>query len=531
MDTSHIYYPPSSCVPTAPSRMGHKQSARAQARARANRRHVNLVAMPLSPRQQTEEKSRRHSVGSSMETFRSPRVLEEVVQVEMKHQTVLPQPRPPMTPEEAFDKLRQAVSVERHRGKDPIFNAPGAREVLAGLEAACWQPFTPDHDSSSDGCSRKRSNGVTTDEGGQVNQRTRILYSQLLRGTDEILRGEESVCQELRDQIRQVEERNSELPKMIQECQAAVTRAMESAVHGAVSFERRLSHANITDGADVAATTATIREEVAETRRRKGLRSWACNDLRAGLNDLITRRSELKQLVSVAIGDVKREEQANKLRAKRLEDLRTVSTATSLLPTGRVGSKTSTQQLLARLTLALAKNQVLQEARRDHKAFVRARTEAIFDVRNQLRELNNQRVTVETDLKGLEEEAAHMKRAFTPRPDWNELRDATVVTTAVDRVDASARMRMGATRNKLSGTKGADIDEDRASEQRIMQVLSSSWSTVAKIGAMAAELAKIRSRDHAGDTILAEQKKLKHLHKEIARLMQQLEAVKAQSAA
>ncbi|KAG1708903.1 hypothetical protein DVH05_022535 [Phytophthora capsici] len=343
-----------------------------------------------------------------------------------------------------------------------------------------------------------------------------------------MLHKEETACLELQEQIRQVEERNNELPKMIQECQAAVARAMESAVYGTVPTDRRLSTAGVLDGADVAATTATIREEITDTRRRKDLRTWACHDLRAGLNDLNTRRSELKQLVSVTVSDMKKEEQANKLRAKRLEDLRTISTATSLLPTGRVGSKTSTQQQLARLTLALAKNQVLTETQKERKAFVRARTEAIFDVRIQLRELNNQRVTVENDLKDLEEEAAHMKRAFTPRPDWDELHDATVVTTAVDKVDPSARMRMGATRNKLAGAKGADLDEDRASEQRVMQLLSGNWSTVEKVGAMATELAKIRSRDHAGDTILAEQKKLKQLHKEIARLMQQLEAVKAQ---
>ncbi|GMF24482.1 unnamed protein product [Phytophthora lilii] len=466
-----------------------------------------------------------------MEVFRSPRVLEEVVQVEKKHEVVSLRMQSPMTPEEAFTKLRQAVMATVHSGKSESFDATEAQEMIAGLEAACWQHFVPQNGDTAVINSRKCSNEGSSENGGHDSQQTRVSYSQVLRGTEEMLREEQAACEDLRNQIQQVEERNNELPKMIQECQAAVARAMESAVHGTTSLERRLSNAEIADGADVSATTATIREEITETRRRKELRSWACNDLRADLNDLFTRRSELKQLVSVATGDVKREEQANKLRAKRLEDLRTLSTAQSLFPTGPVGSKTSTQQQLARLTLALAKNQVLQEAQRDRKVFVRARTEAIFDVRNQLRELNNQRVAVEKDLKDLEEEAAHLQRAFTPRPDWSELHDATVVTTAVDRVDPSARMRMGATRSKLAGAKGADIDEDRASEQRVMQILSSNWSTVAKVGAMATELAKIRSRDHAGDTILAEQKKLKHLHKEIARLLQQLEAVKAQSAA
>ncbi|OWZ08539.1 hypothetical protein PHMEG_00018899 [Phytophthora megakarya] len=399
--------------------------------------------------------------------------------------------------------------------------------MLNGLEAACWQSFVSQDDGHSDGCARNCS---TNDRNRQSNQQPKLLYSQLLSGTEEMLREEEATCQKLRDQIQQVEGRTDELPKMIQECQAAVARAMKSAAYGTVSLERRQSLADLTD-VDVTATTASIREEFTETRHRKDLRMWACNDLRAGLNELITRKSELKQLVSIATTDVKREEQANKQRAKRLEDLRTISAASSLLPIGRGGSNTSTQQQLARLTLALAKNQVLQEARKERKAFVRARTETIFDVRSQLCELNTRRVAVEKELNELEEEAAQMKRSFTPRPDWNELHDATVVTTAVDRVDPTARMRMGATRNKLAGAKAADFEEDRASEQRIMQILSSNWSTIQKVGAMATELAKIRSRDHTGDTILAEQKKLEHLHKEINRLMQQLEAVKAQSAA
>lgn len=331
--------------------------------------------------------------------------------MEKKHQSVLPHQRPPMIPEEAFNKLRQAVLAISHSDKSASFNAVRAQEMLAGLEAACWRSFVPD-DSNDLACpspNRER----------EVAAQPRILYSQLLRGTEAMLQEEEAACQQLRDQIKQVEEHNNDLPKMIQECQAAVARAMESAVHGGSPVvERRRSSSSAPDEVDVSARTATIREGISEMRRRKDLRMWACNDLRAGLNDLHTRRSELKQLVSVTTGDVKREEQANKLRAKRLEDLRTLSTSTNLLPTGRVGSKTSTQHQLARLTLALAKNQVLQEAQRDRKAYVRARTEAIFDVRAQLRELNNERVAVEKDLKDLEEEAAHLKRAFTPRPDW-----------------------------------------------------------------------------------------------------------------
>ncbi|KAL4164528.1 hypothetical protein KRP22_004394 [Phytophthora ramorum] len=450
-----------------------------------------------------EQQAPRHGATLATETFRSPRVFEQIDQVEKSHQSALPHPRPRLTPEEAFNNLRRAVLAAANSGKSATLDAVAARDMLTGLEAACWQPFI-----------QQKSAG----------QHPRILYSQLLRGTEEILREEQAECQRLRDEIQQLEERNNHLPQKIQECQAAVARAMESAVRGDSLLDQKPTDT------DVSATTATIREELTKMRRRKDLRTFACNELRTGLNDLLTRRSELKQLVSVAICDVKKEEQANKLRAKRLDDLRTLTTAASLLPTGRVGSKNSTQQQLARLTLAIAKNHVLQEARTERKTFVRNRTEAIFEVRIALGQLNNERITVQADLQNLEQQAEHLQRAFTPRPDWSELHDATVVRTAVDRVDPSARLRMGATRNKLAGAKAGDVEEDRANEQRLTHILSSNWSTIAKVGAMAAELVQIRSHDHAGDTILTEQKKLKHLRKEIERLMQQLEAVKAQTA-
>lgn len=459
-----------SCVPTPPLQTAHKQSARAY-----GKRHR---AKPLSLH--IDYQNYRQSIDPPVTTFRSPRVLKEIVEVEKKHQH-----RFSMTPEEAFEKL-QRVRVNLPSERD-------AREVFNGLKSACWQPF-----ASISGESNQ-------------NHPSQILYSQLYFGTQETFRGEVAACQELRDQVRHLEERNNELPNRIQETQTALTRAIKFSGCDSVSSGSKLVS---TDNVDVNASSNY--QERKETRHRKELRTWVCSNLRATVNDLDARQIELKLQVNDTSCELKKEVQANNLQLKRLEDLRTLATTSSQ---GRGDLKNTLQQQLARFTLALAKHQMLLETLKERKAFVRARTEAIFDVRNCLHDLNNQRLSVEKNLKELEDQAEHMKRACTPRPEWSALHDATSVTTAVDHVDPLARMRLGAIQ-----------EEDRDCDTRVMQILTSKWSTVAKIDALATELETIRSRDHVIDTISSEETKLKILQHEIAHLLQQLQAVKGQTA-
>ncbi|RLN88981.1 hypothetical protein BBJ28_00016946 [Nothophytophthora sp. Chile5] len=499
METPCDLDPPASSSPASPLPT-YKQSARAHSRSRAPRR----------------------GMGFASETFRSPRVLEEVAQSEKKFRTASYQQEPFLAPEEAFDKLQQTVLALPRGGKSGSIDASEAQEMVDGLGAACWQPFaTETSDNDSDLHAFGHPEDGTNHE--RASSRPRVLYSQLLRGTEGRLDEQQAACQTLRDEIELVVERNNELPHLIKECQAAMARAAASASHGGAAGDRSINR-TVSGGGDVDGRTATMREEMTLLRRRKELRIWACNELRVGLNDHLTRRSELKNQISTVASDVKKEEQANKQRAKRLEDLRTspASSPSTYYVNSRIGSLSSVQQ---QLTLVLARNAALQEARRERKAYVRARTEAIFDVRNQVQALNDQRAVVDEELQDLDEEATHVKRSYTPRPDWSELQNATVVTTAVDRAASTARMRLGANRSKLKVEGGRDEADD---DLRVTEILSSNWSTVAKVSAMATELTRIRSRDHAGDTITVEQKKLKHLQKEIARTLQQLEAVKAQ---
>ncbi|RLN71579.1 hypothetical protein BBJ28_00024524 [Nothophytophthora sp. Chile5] len=499
METPCDLGPPASSSSPASSMSAYKQSARAHSRTRAPRR----------------------GVGFASETFRSPRVLKEVAQSEKKFHTASHQHEPFLAPEEAFDKLQQTVLALPRSGKSGGIDATEAQEMMDGLEAACWQRFaaeTSDNDSDLH-ASGHPEHGRNHE---RASSRPRVLYSQLLRGTEGRLGEQQAASQTLRDEIELVVERNNELPHLIKECQAAVARAVDSATHGGAAGDRSINQTVSSDGG-VDERMATMRKEMALLRRRKELRIWACNELRVGLNDHLTRRSELKNQISAVASDVKKEEQANKQRAKRLENLRTSPASSPSVPymNSRIGLSSVQQQL----TLVLARNAALQETRRERKAYIRARTEAIFDVRNQVRELNDQRAVVDEELQDLEEEATHVKRSCTPRPDWGELQNATVVTTAVDRAASTARMRLGANRSKLKGEGSRDEADE---ELRLAKILSSNWSTVAKVSAMATELTRIRLRDHAGDIITVEQKKLQHLQKEIARTLQQLEAVKAQ---
>ncbi|CEG44959.1 uncharacterized protein PHALS_01282 [Plasmopara halstedii] len=445
--------------------MDHKQSAR-------NRHKHDTVCLSLS--------YPIHDFDSPQAIFRSPRVLKQVAEAEKKHKV-----KKPMTPEEAFEKLQRLMLT--------MSSNKCTNEILGGLKHACWQSFA----SKSDDC----------------NQQSQVLYSQLFRCTQEMVLDEAAACQNLRNQIQQLTQRNNTLPERIKERQVALIREMESTVLGTKSLEPRDIS---TDKVD--ASSSAICHDKVSMRQRIELRTWACNNLRATIDDLELRHNDIKRQVHDASLELKKEEQVNHVKMKRLEDLRKVPITSSLSSLSRVGSRKCTQQQLARFTLALARNQLLQDTLKERQAFVQARTVAIFDVRNLLHDLNDQKMKVNIEFEGLQDQVAHIKRVCTPRPDWRELRDATSVTTAVDEVDLLAQMRSGALR-----------EEDRDNEQRVLRVLSSNWSTVTKASALAAELATIRSRDHAPDTISSEETKLKVLQSEIVRLRQQLEAIKGQS--
>ncbi|GAB9464369.1 hypothetical protein Gpo141_00001800 [Globisporangium polare] len=273
-----------------------------------------------------------------------------------------------------------------------------------------------------------------------------------------------------------------------------------------------------------------VDDKVQTLRRRRDLRVWACNELRSTINDHMTRASELKKEISALVLDIKKEEMAHKLKAKRVE---AIMAATSSRVSAAVSVDSSSQRVSPEdvVTQAHEKKEQLLEEIEQRKKHVRARTEDVFNARNEVSSLELKRAEVAASVAVLEQEIAHIQRSCTPRPEWTQLLNAALVTTAIDRAGKNAKLRMESSRKKLMGGKhDADADEQEESGgKRLKQILTSNWSTIDKVYAMSEELTRIRTKYHAGDVIAVEQAKLDHLQKEIAKALQQLEAIKAKA--
>lgn len=309
-----------------------------------------------------------------------------------------------------------------------------------------------------------------------------------------------------------------------------------------------------------------VHERLVELRRRRELRAWACGELRSTLNDLATHATDLKKQIAQVVGAVKVEEATTKEKSAQIEHINTLlaeqssqyiranypnrdripleetaPTPVQLSPSRQSNVQTPCEmnQLSPTERVERAQEMYAQllidiEAKR---TAVRVRTEQVFDVRRVTRELESEVLTERSATADLEAKIQHMERAYTPRPDWEELKTTTMVTTAVDRGGRRAKLRRGK-RNSVvpvsssSNNGGAQLDdEDEASERRVREILASHWSTVEKVSAMADELTLIRSRNHSGDAIFAEQAKLDQLQREIAKTLLQLEGARARAAA
>ncbi|TYZ66901.1 hypothetical protein PybrP1_002076 [[Pythium] brassicae (nom. inval.)] len=274
---------------------------------------------------------------------------------------------------------------------------------------------------------------------------------------------------------------------------------------------------------------AAVDNKVQALRRRRDLRVWACAELRSAINEYMTKASELKKAISMVTAEVKKEEQAHKAKAKRVEMvLAATSDAASVRQTGGpLAARLSPEELVARAHERKAR---LLDAIEERKAHLRKCTEEVFEARRDAEELEQKRAVVGAKIDGLEHEITHVQRSCTPRPNWSQLLEAALVTTAVDRVGKKTELRIESSRKKLLGSAAArhnDTDEQEdGGDQQLRRILTGSWSTVDKIRAMSDELTRIRTKYHAGDTILIEQARLDHLQAEIARTLQQLEAIK-----
>lgn len=389
-------------------------------------------------------------------------------------------------------------------------------------------------------------------------------YAQLLRGTEASIREKIAARRDCHAQYLAVVERNRELPLKIRTRQQEIaTTTTAFAAHTARALHNLAGNVG-------GKKSATVSAHLSALRRRKELRVWACGELRVSISDLTTRATELKKQIAAVVADVKKEEAANKVKAKRIEDTNALLAASTQRntssPTTQAGrsSVVSTRRMNAVLSALTGVNHNeppptssdrVERARERktyllgeiaaRRAVVRERTEQVFDVRRVARELETAKRDQDAAIAVVNEKIAHIERAYTPRPDWHELQSTTAVTTAVDRGGRRAKLRNGASRrtqrrknsqNQANSGGGAAFreaahgDEDEeVSERRLQEILASNWSTIDKVIAMSDALAHIRTRHHSGDAISAEQAKLDHLQREIAKTLLQLESARARA--
>lgn len=490
---------------------------------------------------------RHHPLSNRKDAFRSLAVFTQVAHMENATS------RTKMQPEEAFDLLRRVftsgANLARSASCGSTILGLSVPVILDGVDAACWKALAPElgasgshakppllgHPLQSQECANQpipslvdtatpARHCMTLSCSGPV----RVRYSQLHRGVEEAVAARRATITSLKAELEGAVQRNNQLPLAIKqredEMKSLKAEFMASSAQ-ALGCEDKHARANVATAMAVA-----VDDKVRVLRRRRDLRVWACDELRGVINEHTTRATELKKMIAVVSAEVKNEEQAHKMKAKRVE---VVLAATSNAPRvrltgGPVAPQLSPEDVVAR---AHERKAELLSAIEKRKAHLRKCTEEVFEARRDAERLELKRVAVKEKIESLEHEIAHVQRSCTPRPNWSQLLEAALVTTAVDRVGKKTKLRIESSRKKLLGSAATRHDDGEDQEDggghQLRQLLTGSWSTIDKIRAMSDELTRIRTKYHAGDTILLEQARLDHLQSEIARTLQQLEAIKA----
>lgn len=431
-----------------------------------------------------------------------------------------------LTPEEAIQLLRRVVTS--HSTK-----VPG---MLEALEAACWRTLPIGHQS----CSRGAGKTPDIENQGNIDEAPdhgpiKIRFSQLYRGTEATMDELNTSCQNLETKLQQIIERNNQLPSEIADREAAILKTINSLTSvAAEALDCDIRHPltevilDIGGGGSNTSVAAMVESRLQTLRQRKELRIRVCNDLRSAINDHMTHASELKKEITVFVSDVKKEEAQLKLKSKRFEELTSSEKASTFHNQTRTTASVALILQSARTTILTQDEQRvrLQQEINRRRTYLRTRTQDIFDVRNKIREVQARKAEVVAHIAELNDAITHIQRSCTPRPDWEELKKATIVTTAVDRSDKKSKVRKSQAHRKSSANTH-DEEEDGDAEHRLDQILSSNWSTINKVNALVAELGHIRVRYHSGETITSEQLKLDHLQREITKTLQQLEMVKS----
>lgn len=447
-----------------------------------------------------------------------------------------------MQPEEAFALLQRILSSQGWNtatlsvaaSSDSENVGLSISELLEVLDAACWKTLDPERcqttgDHGRATCPTASSPPMQCSSESSGSAPVRVRYSQLYRGMEEAIAERQSTLASLTAALERTIQSNNELPNIILqregECKSFKDEFMATSAQalGCDDVQDPRSRKN-----EASSVAAAVDDRVRALRRRKDLRAWACDELRSAINDHMTRASELKKEIATVMIEVKKEDQAHKAKTKRVE---AILAATSSAHRSRTngGPSLSPKELV---TQAQERKTYLLDAIEQRKARLRSRTEEVFVARSDAEILEQKRAAVAEKIGVLEHEIVHVQRSCTPRPNWSELLEAALVTTAVDRVGKKTKLRIENSRKKVLGGAGTrhddSEDQDDGGDQRLRQILTGNWSTIEKIHAMSEELTRIRSKYHAGDTILVEQARLDHLQDEISRTLQQLDAIRAE---
>jgi hypothetical protein len=453
-------------------------------------------------------------------------VLEEIVRVESTHS------RSTMGIDEAFQLLHRLLAQMPH----DMMRGLSHQQLLDGLATACWRRLSPSSDDL----------------------RLAIPYTQLYHGIVESIREREAAIETLESTLRETIQHTNELPRLIRahETEIATTIASFASLAAAsldCAVQRNRPHFGkqlLKSRIDPKLLADNVRARIATLKRRKDLRMWACDALRGQINDYMIRASELKKEIAHVIGEVKKEELTYKVQAVRMEEALTSTAgspkgrsnammsgvATKGLECGAANASTprtlSVSSLHDRLSLAHEKRQELQAAIETRRSLVRQRTEEIFDVRNEVKTLQATKDDLLAQAEALEEAMVHLRRACTPRPNWEELQRAVTVTTAVDHLGRQARASFSFQSRNRRGLRGelppSEQDSDEMGTANKMQrILTSTWTTIEKVEALAGELCRIRDKYHGGNELAAERTKLAQLQKDIQQTLEQLSCIRS----
>jgi hypothetical protein len=460
---------------------------------------------------------------------KSHAVLEEIFRVE-KETNLLS-----MQPEEALQLLQELLL-------DLDMGTFSRTELLEGLAQACWHlPANKPWDSyissrtspsvitcqsqkpllSPQSLPRILSNTTRANRhpspGCDSNSLIPVRYSQLYNGLLENLKQKQQEIERQKKTLLQVIQMNNSIPQEIHQVESKIQETIDIFIQWAtVELDSQQSTTSSTCNNNADQILMLFKEELVKLHRRKELRLWSCNDLRNVIQGHITRGSELRKEITQIVFELKNKEQEHTEKMKRMDE---ISQAEKNQKTRVLSLQQSIQILEEQIEIASTTKVEIQQKINEKKKIVQTKTQTIFDVRARVKELQQRKTDVLIQIEALSEQDLYIQRTCTPRPEWETLIANNFITTkAYNRVGSMRRIRFE--------EKSKDKEQQLEEMKYINQIVTSQWSTIQKIQALTNELIKIRTENHSDEVIAIEKEKLKYLQLEIAKTLEQLQAIK-----